>query len=79
MGKIFEETIIDDIVNELNEIEDIKDQLEKTELKMLKSKEIDWDEKQSLKNSLDQSKKEIENLEKIAEFSWYTVPTFRKK
>ena len=62
-----EENIIDDIVNELNEIEDIKDQLEKTELKMLKSKEIDWDEKQSLKNSLDQSKKEIENLEKIAE------------
>jgi chromosome segregation ATPase len=53
-------------VNDLDEIEDIKDQLEATELKMLKSKELDWDEKQALKNSIEQTKKEIENLDKIA-------------
>ena len=34
---------------------------------MLKSNEIDWDEKQSLKNSIDESKKEIEKLEKLSD------------
>jgi len=62
-----EENLIDEIVNGLDELDDIKNQFEATELQMLKSKELDWDEQQSLKNSLEQSKKEIENIEKIAE------------
>ena len=37
------------------------------ELEILKSKELDWNQEQSIKNSLEQSKEEIQNLEKIAE------------
>ena len=62
-----EEELIDEIVNGLDELGDIKNQFEATELQMLKNNELDWDEQQSLKNSLEQSKKEIENLEKMAE------------
>ena len=62
-----ENNLAEEIIAELNDIESLKDQLESTELKMLKSDEMNWDEKQSLKNSIDQSKKEIEKLEKIAE------------
>ena len=62
-----ENNLAEEIIAELNDIESLKDQLENTELKMLKSDEMNWDEKQSLKSSIDQSKKEIEKLEKIAE------------
>ena len=63
----YENNLTEEIIAELNDIENLKDQLESTELKMLKSDEMNWDEKQSLKRSIEQSKKEIEKLEKIAE------------
>ncbi|MFL2983570.1 MAG: DUF4175 family protein [Candidatus Neomarinimicrobiota bacterium] len=62
-----EKNVIDDIVSGLDDIEEIKNQLEKTELKMLKSEELDWNEQQSIKKSLENSKEKINKLEKIAD------------
>ncbi len=62
-----EKDFIDDVISDIQEIEDLKEQFEKMELEVLKSKELDWDQEQSLKNSIEKSKEEIENLEKIAD------------
>ena len=62
-----ENDFIDDVLSDIQEIEDLKEQFEKMELEVLKSKELDWDQEQSLKNSIEKSKEEIENLEKVAD------------
>ena len=62
-----EKNVIDDIVSGLDDIKEIKNQLEETELRMLKSEELDWNEQQSIKKSLESSKEEVKKLEKIAE------------
>ena len=62
-----ENNFTNDILGDLEEIKDLKEQFEKMELEILKSKELDWNQEQSIKNSLEQSKEEIQNLEKIAE------------
>ena len=62
-----ENDFTNDILGDLKEIKDLKEQFEKMELEILKSKELDWNQEQSIKNSLEQSKEEIQNLEKIAE------------
>ena len=62
-----ENDFTNDILGDLEEIKDLKEQFEEMELEILKSKELDWDQEQSIKNSLEQSKEEIQNLEKIAE------------
>ena len=62
-----ESSFIDEMVEGLNEIRQMKDEFEALELKIIKTKDLDWDQQQSMKNSLEQAKKEIKNLEKIAE------------
>ena len=62
-----ESSFIDEMVEGLNEIRQMKDEFETLELKIIKTKDLDWDQQQSMKNSLEQAKKEIKNLEKIAE------------
>ena len=58
--------ITSDILSDLEEIEEIKKQFEEMELKMLKTKELDWDKEQSIKNALKKTKDEIKNLDNIA-------------
>ena len=62
-----ESSFIDEMVEGLDEIRHMKDEFESLELKMLKTKELDWNQQQSMKNSLEQAREEIKNLEKIAE------------
>ena len=62
-----ESSFIDEMVEGLDEIRHMKDEFESLELKMLKTKELDWDQQQSMKNSLEQAREEMKNLEKIAE------------
>ena len=62
-----EEDFFDDVIEGLDEIESIKQEFKNLELKMLKATELNWDEQQSLQNSIDNTKKELSDLEKIAE------------
>ncbi len=62
-----EENIVEDIVEDLNNIQELREQFNDIEMKMLKSKELNWDQTQSIKNSLNKTKEKIENLDKVAE------------
>ncbi len=62
-----EKNIIEDIVNDINNIQDLKEQFSNIELKMLKSNELNWNQKQSIKNALEKTKKEINNIEKMTD------------
>ena len=62
-----ETDFMENLAEGMDEIQELKDQFEILELKALKSKELDWDQQQSVKNSLEQARKELDNLEKMAE------------
>ena len=58
---------MENLAEGMDEIQDLKDQFEILELKALKSKELDWDQQQSIKNSLEQTRDELDNLGKMAD------------
>ena len=62
-----EEKFFEDMSQEFNDIKNLKEEFESLELEMLKEKELDWDQKQSIKNIIEEAKKEIDNLEKLSE------------
>ena len=43
-------------------IKDLKEEFESLELEMLKEKELDWDEKQSIQKIIEKTKKEINKI-----------------
>jgi len=55
------------MTQELDDIKDLKEEFESLELKMLKEKELDWDQKQSIQDVIENAKKEILQLEKLSE------------
>lgn len=60
-----------DFLNDMNsgveEFQELREQFEALELEALKSKELDWDQQQSVKNAMEQAKDELANLEKMAD------------
>ncbi|MBA65243.1 MAG: hypothetical protein CMG55_05535 [Candidatus Marinimicrobia bacterium] len=62
-----EEEFYDNIVENLEGMEKIKEEFKTLELKLLKSKELDWDQKQSIQNSMQNAKEKLSSLEKISE------------
>ena len=64
--EISESSFIEDMKNELEEINDLKEDWEKLELEMVKSSELSWEQKQSIKSKLEQVKTKLKNLEKIS-------------
>ena len=60
-----------DFLEEMNtgveEFQELKELFDALELEALKAKELDWDQQQSVKNAMEQAKKELDNLEKMAE------------
>ena len=62
-----EADFIDDMTSGVDEFQELKAQFEALELEALKTKEMDWDQQQSMKNALEQAKEELTNLEKMAE------------
>ena len=62
-----EEQFFEDMTQELDDIKDLKEEFESLELKMLKEKELDWDQKQSIQDVIENAKKEILQLEKLSE------------
>ena len=70
-----ENDFINDLSEGLNEILDLKEELEKLELKTLKAEELDWDQQQSINNTMEQAKEELKNLENLAE----TIETIKEQ
>ena len=62
-----EEQFFEDMTQELDDIKELKEEFESLELKMLKEKELDWDQKQSIQDVIENAKKEILQLEKLSE------------
>ena len=62
-----EEEFFDDMIKEFENIQNIKEEFKSLELKMLKTKELNWDQKNSVQNSIESAKKEIHRLEKLSE------------
>ncbi len=60
-----ETKFIDNMIEELDDMKNMKEEFEALELKMLKASELDWDQQQSIKNSLEEAREEIKNLEKM--------------
>ena len=64
--EISENSFIEDIKNELEEINELKEDWEKLELEMIKSSELSWEQKQSIKSKLEEVKTKLKNLEEIS-------------
>tara|TARA_B100000886_G_scaffold330020_1_gene280018 strand:- start:2138 stop:5548 length:3411 start_codon:yes stop_codon:yes gene_type:complete len=62
----YQNNLADNMIDDLKNIDNIKDRFKDLELKMLKKNEIDWDEEQSIKSLLEETLDEIENLEETA-------------
>ena len=62
-----EEEFFDNMTQEFENIQDIKEEFESLELKMLKEEELNWDQKQSVQNAIENAKKELTRLEKLSE------------
>ncbi len=60
-----EENFIDDLVDGVDDIINMKEKFDALELEMLKTTELDWSQKQSIKNSLEEARREIEKLEEM--------------
>ena len=60
-----EEQFFDDMTQEFDDIKELKEEFESLELEMLKEKELDWDQKQSIQNVIEETKKEINRLENV--------------
>jgi len=75
--EISESSFIEDMKNELEEINDLKEDWEKLELEMVKSSELSWEQKQSIKSKLEQVKTKLKNLEEISKsidvYHYYTL------
>ena len=53
--------------NELNEIDKLKQEWENLELETLKSSELNWEQKESIKNTLEKVKSELKRLEEMSD------------
>ncbi len=57
---------IEEVSSSMDEFQELKNQFDALELEALKTKEMDWNQQQSVKNSLENAKDELANLEKMA-------------
>ena len=62
-----EEQFFEDMTQEFENIKNLKEGLESLELKMLKEKELNWNQKKSVQDVIEDAKKEINKLEKLSE------------
>ena len=61
-----ESSFINEMAEGLDEIRQMQNEFEDLELKVIKTEELNWDQQQSMKNSLEQAREKIQNLEKLA-------------
>ena len=61
-----ESNFINEMAEGLDEIRQMQNEFENLELKVIKTEELNWDQQQSMKNSLEQAREKIQNLEKMA-------------
>ena len=61
-----ESNFINEMAEGLDEIRQMQNEFESLELKVIKTEELNWDQQQSMKNSLEQAQEKIQNLEKMA-------------
>jgi len=62
----YQNNLADNMIDDLENIDNIKERFKDLELKMLKKNEIDWNEEQSIKSLLEETLDKIENLEETA-------------
>ena len=62
----YQNNLADNMIDDLKNIDKIKDRFKNLELKMLKKNDIDWNEEQSIKSLLEETLDEIKNLEETA-------------
>jgi len=62
-----ESDFVEEMETGAEEFQELKDLFEVLELEALKSKELDWDQQQSVKKAMEKAKEELNNLEKMAE------------
>ena len=62
-----EDEFMEKMITGSEEFQDLQELFESLELESLKTKELDWDQQQSVKNALEQAKEELANLEKMTE------------
>ena len=61
-----ESDFMEEMTSGSEEFQELKELFEALELEALKTKELDWDQQQSVKNALEQAMEELANLEKMA-------------
>ena len=62
-----EQNIIEETEIQLEELNALQEHLEKIDLELLKSEEIDWEQQQEIKKILEEAAEEIEQLKKLTE------------
>ena len=62
-----EQNIIEETEIQLEELNALQEHLEKTDLELLKSEEINWEQQQEIKKILEETSEEIEQLKKLTE------------
>ena len=64
--EILEDSFIEDLKDELNKINELKEEWKDLELEAIKSSELTWEQKESIKNNIKKLKSELKNLEAIS-------------
>ena len=64
--EISESSFVEDLKSELDEINELKEEWEKLELETLKSTELNWEQKQSIKSTLEKVKSKLKSLEELS-------------
>jgi len=62
-----EEQLIEDMSMNLDDMETIQNQLEDVKLDLIKSKDMDWQQQQNIKNILEETKEKMASLQEMAE------------
>ncbi len=62
-----EQDFFDDMTEDFEKIKAIKEEFESLELKMLKEEKLNWDQKNSVQNTIENAKTELTRLEKLSE------------
>jgi len=62
-----EDKFFKDMSQEFDNIRDLQEKFESLELKMLKEEDLNWDQKKSIQEIIENTKKEINKLEKLSE------------
>ena len=62
-----ESDFMEEITTGMENFQDLKELFEALELEALKTKDLDWDQQQSVKNAIEKTKEQFANMEKMAE------------